>query len=445
MQRLITILILAGCGLLVRGQTVKNFMYYDTVTYRQYTLGDWKNLKKTGKEALRKGHDYYYMRMRIGIAFYEKKQYRAAIPQFKQALRLNPNDRIALEYLYYSYMLSGRQADMQALVPRLPMSFRVKNLLDRKPGITQFGLNYQYTTNQESQIQTVYQPPQTITTEGMQFLTRNFNYFNAYLTHSIYPGGQLQHMYTFITKKDLYYFNDLNNAYLIPERQTSQHQYYINGRFRLFSGGTLSASMHYLHVKSPTYYMRQGFGSPALVAPEFISNDVVFNLAFSQEAGPFTLEASATYSYINQLDHWQQNAQLIFYPFGNLNLYSVTGASRVSELSGSSFLEERYVFREKLGLKVAGPVWLELFAYTGDLKNYADNYGASVFNSLDQIRTMAGGNLIFLLKNNTRLQISYSSSLLNSSYSPYPPVEAGGTNTYKYYVYTINGGIQWNF
>ncbi|HHJ09333.1 MAG TPA: hypothetical protein ENK25_00370 [Bacteroidetes bacterium] len=425
-------------------QDHNDFIHYDTLTYRLYLTNNWGELKNAGKEALRQGHDYYYLRMRLGIAFYETANYRGAIPHFQAALDFNSGDKTALEYLYYCYLFSGRHADVHALIPRLPMSFRVKNLLDRSSNITRFGLNYQYTFNNDREVFRNFTIPSD-TSDGMQFLTRHFHYFSSSLGHTLSSRIHLQHMYTYIHKNDLFYYNGPDYAYVVPERNTSQHQYYLQARIRAFHGASFITSFHYVYTKSPALYKRQGFGHVIQLAPEFISNDVVLHLAYNQEAGPFNLDISGTYTYINQLRHWQQNLQLTCYPLGNLNMYSVTGISRITEHSRNITVDERYVFREKLGWKVTGSLWMELFGYTGNLKNFTDNLGASVFNSLDYIEYMAGGNLIFLLKNNTHFTLSYTLSRLHSTYNAYPAAEPVGTNHVHYNVHTLNGGIQWNF
>jgi hypothetical protein len=57
---------------------------------------------------LRHHIDYYYLRMRMGIAWYQKKGYRIAEPHFIRALKFNSSDDVAKEYLYYCYTYSGQ-------------------------------------------------------------------------------------------------------------------------------------------------------------------------------------------------------------------------------------------------------------------------------------------------------------------------------------------------
>ena len=108
MQRLIIIILLYCFFGSLKAQERTDFSYLDSLTYKQYEDGRWKELTASGKQALRLGYDYYYMRMRIGISYYERKSYLNAISHFKKALEFNNNDQIATEYLYYCYLLSGK-------------------------------------------------------------------------------------------------------------------------------------------------------------------------------------------------------------------------------------------------------------------------------------------------------------------------------------------------
>jgi len=118
---LITVMFLFS-GMLLHAQDKKGFAWYDKITYEAYLKGDWKEVITTGKEALREGIDYYYLRMRLGIACFSRKKYQQAIPHFRKALEYSKGDVVALRYLYYSYLYSGRDADRHALMHHMPVN-----------------------------------------------------------------------------------------------------------------------------------------------------------------------------------------------------------------------------------------------------------------------------------------------------------------------------------
>ena len=65
-------------------QESKSYSHYDSITLKEYQDKNWKELIRTSKEAIHDGTDYYYLRMRRGIAFYEMHNYLKAYNEFKK-------------------------------------------------------------------------------------------------------------------------------------------------------------------------------------------------------------------------------------------------------------------------------------------------------------------------------------------------------------------------
>jgi tetratricopeptide (TPR) repeat protein len=106
---LLAIMLLTG-GISAWGQST-SFSYSDSLTYRQYLDGNWEALLRSGKLALKSGNDYKYLRMRMGIAYYELKDYRHAAEQFTRAHRFDTSDTLAAWYYNLACQSAGRPAD----------------------------------------------------------------------------------------------------------------------------------------------------------------------------------------------------------------------------------------------------------------------------------------------------------------------------------------------
>ena len=52
-----------------------DFKQVDSTTYALYLNKDWKPLIKISKKAIQNNIDYYFLRMRLAIAYYEQKKY----------------------------------------------------------------------------------------------------------------------------------------------------------------------------------------------------------------------------------------------------------------------------------------------------------------------------------------------------------------------------------
>ncbi len=92
----------------------RDFRYYDQTTYAFYQDSSWQELARVGRQALREGFDYYYLRMRLGLAKMRTAHFQGAIPHFRRALAHNPSSTLAREYLVYALGQSGRRAQARA-------------------------------------------------------------------------------------------------------------------------------------------------------------------------------------------------------------------------------------------------------------------------------------------------------------------------------------------
>ena len=91
----------------VLAQEDLSFKQIDSLSYNHYMYKNYTDLIKVGEKAIKQNTDYFYLRMRLGIAYYQKHQYRMASKHFEQALNFNTGDSLAIEYLYYSYKFSN--------------------------------------------------------------------------------------------------------------------------------------------------------------------------------------------------------------------------------------------------------------------------------------------------------------------------------------------------
>ena len=97
-----------------KAQSIVNEAYYDSITYQYYQLKNWQTLIDTGKWMRNQGLDYYYLRMRMGIACLELQKTAKAETHFRQALNFSPGD--VMTHWQYSRLLAaqGKVADALA-------------------------------------------------------------------------------------------------------------------------------------------------------------------------------------------------------------------------------------------------------------------------------------------------------------------------------------------
>lgn len=107
----------------------------ETKTLEFYTNKNWNSLISLGNEGLKYGNDYFYLRMRLGIAYYEQKNYCLALVHFKKAIDFNATDDLANEYLYYSYTFIGKEEEARKLSATFSSELKEKLGLNNSPVI----------------------------------------------------------------------------------------------------------------------------------------------------------------------------------------------------------------------------------------------------------------------------------------------------------------------
>ena len=96
----------------------KNAIEFTTVengTLKYFNSGQFDSLIIVGKAALKNKLDYFYLRYRMGYAYFNKNRFRQAAKQFEKARQFNSLDESTLLYLYYSYKYSGNEAEAMTM------------------------------------------------------------------------------------------------------------------------------------------------------------------------------------------------------------------------------------------------------------------------------------------------------------------------------------------
>lgn len=108
------ILIFILLPLSVLSQAQLNSKQVEEKTYQLLNEKKWDELLTLGHSAIHNNIDYYYLQLRMGIAFYSKGKYRLAIPHFRKSIKHDPTSNIAREYLYWCYVFTDQYEHARA-------------------------------------------------------------------------------------------------------------------------------------------------------------------------------------------------------------------------------------------------------------------------------------------------------------------------------------------
>jgi tetratricopeptide (TPR) repeat protein len=444
MFRKIITIVLFSLALKLSGQVTGSFKYADSLTYNLYTEKCWNALIVEGNRYLRDGLDYYYMRMRIGIAYYEKHNYVKSANHFRKALEFNENDQIALEYLFYSYSLSGRTPLSWALLS----SFYPQNWerIIKESKIKKNSMTIESFFSDAKTDEILSDPDSWFSNPGAgsQIATKYFINNELYATHVIGKNVGYFHSLTNLVKVNyLHYYDGTKEADLFPQT-LKQNQYY--GSLNIFSrnGWLFSPSLHLLTAGYPIITNSTTGMNSSVTTVDVRSNGFHTGVAVTKSMGYLAIGTEAGFSNLNYMKRLQGTASILVYPFGNSDIYFGGKIATVQELQNNSITGIVKGFTA--GFTIARKVWFELSGLSGDINNYTDKNGLYIYTSADILKSKLSGRIIIpFTKAGLSIYLGGGTSSYSSEFIPLDGTISNFTNTLNYNNINFSGGITWNF
>lgn len=415
-------------------QEVINYSSVNEKTYSLYLEKNWTELIKLGKKSLDNNVDFFYLQYRMGIAYHELKNYRKAIRHFQNVVTQRPDDTIALEYLYYSYIFSGRFEDARILTHSFKNELK-KKLRFCNEEIIVNGVGFEYKRNTFENYKVGYN---TDTAVLWQRIKKDLNFFNFNLKHYTKKRLSLFHAVSYLKGNNLIF-----NALVYPsefDETLTQFQYYISLNRHMKTGRDIKLAFHYIDTKleaeNPLDTLSSsGTGNNSLPYTSE-SKSFAANLSYRQSISNFDFKISATVSNFNDAFQTQPALTAVYYPFGNTNLYMVSDfAYQITDESSTGFY-----FKQKIGVGIFQKLWIEPFFLFGNINNFVENDAYIVYNTTDKMNKWFGANINLSLINN-RLSLYFLFQQYSYTNTYYLNLIE---NTVNYNVKSILGGLKWN-
>jgi tetratricopeptide (TPR) repeat protein len=324
--KLILFTLLVFCVAECKAQDTINSAIVEQKSYQLYNDKNWPELIKYGNMAVKKGFDYFYLQIRMGIAYYEKKNYALATVHFQKALKFNSGDELAQEYLYYCYVFMGRTDDSKKLSKQFSPDLAQKIATNKLHSINFILLEGATKINKA----TTYKNIQTRTTE--QYF-QPAKYFQLGLNHSVKNSFSVYHAFS-------YYNQQYHSARpvlggrppLYNTNKIKQLQYYLKVNIPLKNNWTIAPAIHWVNknfnssftIKTPP---PPPPGSPpppsikdSVISSSSKSNYFVGSIAIQKTVKRLGVSIGTTVSNIDNVNQ--------FIHFGSIS-YSVLGNSKI--------------------------------------------------------------------------------------------------------------------
>lgn len=431
------ILILLIVSAETTGQEKLSYKLIDSITYSMYEQGQWANLVKAGNNAIRQGYDYYYMRMRVGIAYYMLERYRIAAVHFEKALTYNKT-HVAFNYLLQCYELGGLQYEAAALGKRFPGLFKTK---DDKPGIIKkvsffAGGSSSGSLRRISEIDidgdaNVY---------GEISVNGDMLYVNGGLT--LAPAEQFR-WYLGYTHLQLAKHQRIilsGSDTLIANYNLKQRQFLGSAPIRLQRNWQLIPAFNIIHVAFRPLIVNYD----SLAANFFIRQadttliNYLLSLKLIKQMPYLSIGGALAASNLNNSKQLQGTISANIYPFANLNLYGLSLASAQMEEGNLN-----WHFKLAVGAKLLPALWLQGSHLFGELKNTHTENGLLVYNTSGKIISCSSARLYFSVNDQVSLQLEFNFVKHEDYYLEYLDYNTFVWKPVHYNKHHLMGGIKW--
>lgn len=441
--RLCGILLLWGLLLfptMVSGQQAQNA---DSLTYSLYQQQQWDELIRVGTTAIRGGVNHFYMQMRVGIAFYEKQNYRRAIPFFSKAQQLNSSDEAATEYLYYSYLLSGRTADARVLLSQLTTAHRQRLAIQKTPVVDQIYIEGGPGFGATEDLHNYYQNrQQTDSIYNQAWYYDNQQYYHAGINFNVLPQLQTYQGVSLISVNATQQVNSQHQPQPDFRHKAIQQEYYGNLQYAPLPGWKLTPAWHLTRTRYDVRHFRYddslGFISDTL---SLTRHDNLFWLGITKELGIFSTELNGSLASFDGRNGWQTGIFVNIYPLGNLKLYTRTGLTVLDDDIDDSHL----IFHQSVGTRVLPKLWLDVSATIGNLRGYTEQNAFVLFNIPEDARFKTEALLTWTAGNHLEVSLRYRLMRRTSNYVGYINNQDYIVLGKDYNFNTFIGGIKWLF
>jgi hypothetical protein len=423
------------------GQIQMTTTAVDEATYRHWANQEWDDLIQIGNEALKNEIDFYYLRYRMGVAWYEKKNYQKASRHFQAALDMNSSDDTLNEYLYYSFVFAGWPYEASAL--KSTFTNRQKRV---------FGLNqsdfwkhlYAAYSYQSGASDSALRRFDTSTQEaGYQTISRGYHLFNLGAEHRLTDRMWLHHSYTHIQKKVFRYINTEAIQEIDPSKSFWVNQYYLGAAILLRPRTDVKFGIHYMNTLYYEEALATGRGRPRMISTSFTDHNFVGFVSLNRRFNWFSAGITSYIGNLNEATQFQQDLRLTLSPFGNPNLYSTSVLSIQSgRMEGDT--QQGLIFDQTVGIKIFKPIWAEAGVTSGDVSNIMRNEGVITFNDPDIIKKMLEFRVYTLLTN--RMQLRLNATLLDKE-SRFVATDnsTGLPENISYSTHSLSATLLWNF
>ncbi|MDZ4668319.1 MAG: hypothetical protein SGJ00_10585 [bacterium] len=399
----------------------------DSLSHQYFNNLENAALIRIGKQALKEQIDFYYLRVRLGIAYFRLGNFEAAYMHFNKAVEMNPSEEYVLTYTYQCLLKTAQfqRANMFLILhPQIGSDH-----IALHKGLSNFELEGgAILTNNESSFNGVNLRKQGPYAAGDFF--SGMDYIRAYFEVLLAPDTRLH------VGGNLYQSNQLSKLQFFAtdlEKNYSTLNVQLNlGLTKNFKDGWGSGfGMAYYHQNFTHPYINSNINPTPPNAPIMDTsektNSISISMYVSKRSKYIEPILFLNYGNFDFLPRIQTEAGITYFPLGNSKLFGYSSAS-LSILNG----QNNFVYQQKIGFAPNANWIIEASYMAGSLNNYMGRLGFLTLNTFDPLKWSTGLD-ISLRKNRYTLAPGYRYQMRESGYTLENGINTFSYQTYNYY------------
>jgi hypothetical protein len=425
-------LIVISCLLLLSAASIAqskwNYGHTDSVTYRLYKKGSWVKIIKYSNYALEANTDFYYLRIRRGMAFYNLENYRKASVEFNKALQFFPIDTFSKKMLYFSYLQTGDQLTARKIASTLPEETK-QYIGYNKSAFQEVGLFFGFSTfDLEKRLNSFVRTDTSLIFDVSGNKSNHFIGF--YGQHRIKNFIEMTHNIVYFNVVGYHYINN-NIEILKYKNKGTQFSYSNITEINLKNQLLLLPNFQYFHtnaadarkyaanitrtftVKVPNKFPNPPGTHDSIVhqtikmgrdtSTQVITNYFQFGFGVSKRYKNFDMLLKAYYAKDDTSVIKQFSAGGLWSPKGNLNTYIGAYFSVTNYKNQSNSL-----ILVKAGQRVLKKLWVESEYSAGNFQYFTHPVTSTAYLTNDRTKQVLSANLIFLATTHLKFTATYT-------------------------------------
>lgn len=413
------------------------FKEVDSISYALFLKQDWKLLLEFSKKSRSEKIDFYYLKVRTGIAHFKSKEMLLAIKYLEQAYKLNAYDVVVQDYLYWAYRYAGFQLESDMFYEKL--SDDLKNKINYKLKFLSFieiGIvsNFNSDSNKE-----YFNSSQT----GLIYVPEDFQMYTLGLNHRFSKSTNFYHRITVMQRNSIAQ-EQINSDMYNYKYNGNETRYYAKGTFALGKRWYLDL---YLNVISGNYEEIIENPSSNSTNSYYVNSsndvrysDVVFGTSISKSHHYFSNSINISYGSLNNFNQFQGGYNLSIYPLGNTRLVPFGSVQYIRERR-NSLSDSRMVYTGGVSINIKS-FGITGFINVGEIQNYVSDNGSIIYNQTATSKSEVGLLFSIYLKK-VNFKIGYSFMKMEDYYFN-EELEISNT-AFKFNQQNIIGGLTWKF